>query len=65
MKSFQPPNLIQKTAFPATKVEVNKLDVGRHRCSPLFKRLKNGVYLDPGLLENNILKCLPGPIFVM
>ena len=30
--------------------------------SPLFKRLENGVYLGPGLLKNNILKCFRWPI---
>ena len=25
--------------------------------SPVLKRLEGGVYLDPGLLKNNILKC--------
>ena len=29
MKSFQPPILIQRTAFPITKGEVNKLDLSR------------------------------------
>ena len=29
--------------------------------SLIFKRLKHGVYLDPGLLNNNILKCFRWP----
>ena len=30
--------------------------------SPVFKRLEEGVYLGPGLLKNNILKCFRWPI---
>ena len=58
--------MIKKTAFPATKVEINKPDLLRYRLatediiiniSLVFKHLENSIYLGPGLLKNKILKC--------